>query len=768
MRKAIGVCALAGVLLATAAWAEHTRIWVQTEYSEFQKGTAKGVAIRSDGKLAPAPEFKLFADPNLSYLWAIAADAQGRVYTAGGSNAKVLRFDDAGKGTTVFESSELAAQAIALDSEGNLYVGTSPDGKVYRVTAKGEKSVYFEPKTKYIWALALDSTGTLFVGTGDTGEVYAVAKNGQGKLFYKTDEQHARSLGFDAKGNLLVGTDPSGLVIRVALQKKTSEAVPEAGGAFVLYETARKEITSLVTDPSGAIYAAAMGEKTRATPASQPPAPATGINITLSTGAQSGAAPQATQSQPQGQAPVIFFPSMTGGSEVYRIGNDDSPEVVWTSRDELVYSLGLNAEGRLLLGTGNQGKVIELDGDNVFMEIADTGTGQVTGFLKGPGGKVFVAGANAGKVFALGREFAKNGTYESQTFDARIFSKWGRLTWWGQGATGKDKVEFYVRSGNTSAPGKNWSEWKGPYGDMAAAEEAAAGCPSARFAQWKVVFLNPTSGATPQVAWVKLAYQPKNIAPVMDGIAIQDPNVRAQGFSGAPAPGTNKTVQLRMPASSGVAPSIQSAQGSQGNEGHSHQKTEAPPQGYETKGYESVLWNAHDDNDDDLVFAIYYRAEGDAEWRLLKKDVAERYYSWDTQAMPDGAYYLKIVASDAPSNPPADALTTEKESERFEVDNTPPSVQELRAAASATGAEVSFTGRASGSTIARAEYSVDAGEWKIIEPVRGLTDAPSEEYRFAAENLTAGEHTVAARVFDRFGNNSTASVNFTISGNGKR
>ncbi len=40
--------------------------------------------------------------------------------------------------------------------------------------------------------------------------------------------------------------------------------------------------------------------------------------------------------------------------------------------------------------------------------------------------------------------------------------------------------------------------------------------------------------------------------------------------------------------------------------------------------------------------------------------------------MSDGAYYLKIVASDSPSNAPADSLETEMESDRFFVDNTAP------------------------------------------------------------------------------------------------
>ena len=160
----------------------------------------------------------------------------------------MLRFDDSGKPTTVFESSELAAQAIAFDAKDNLYVGTSPDGKVYKVTPDGQKSVFFDPKTKYIWALAVDSQGALFVATGDKGEVFVVTPDGKGQLFYQSEERHARSLAFDSKGNLLIGTEPNGLILRVEIARKSPKAAPEAGASFVIYETNKAEVTSLVAD----------------------------------------------------------------------------------------------------------------------------------------------------------------------------------------------------------------------------------------------------------------------------------------------------------------------------------------------------------------------------------------------------------------------------------------------------------------------------------------------------------------------------------------
>ena len=121
MRNHTRYLILAGAgLLATAAAAEKTRFWRQSYHEEFDKGTAKGVALRSDGKLALAPRFAQLADPNSAYLWSLRADSKGVLYAAGGSNAKVVRLDEKGGTTTVFESPELAAQALALDKQDNL------------------------------------------------------------------------------------------------------------------------------------------------------------------------------------------------------------------------------------------------------------------------------------------------------------------------------------------------------------------------------------------------------------------------------------------------------------------------------------------------------------------------------------------------------------------------------------------------------------------------------------------------------------------------
>src|SRR5438876_11959351 len=215
----IAVCLFATCTgLATA---EHARRWRQSTYDEFLKGTTRGIAVRSDGRLELAPKFTQLADADASYLWALKLDSKGTLYASGGSPAKVIRLDSNGKPAMVFQSADLSAQAIAFDSKGTLYVGTSPDGKVYKVSANGDKTVFFEPKTKYVWDLAFATDGTLYVATGDKGQIYAVAPDGKSELFYSSDEAHIRVLAFDGQGNLIAGTEPSGRVLR--LTKKASK-----------------------------------------------------------------------------------------------------------------------------------------------------------------------------------------------------------------------------------------------------------------------------------------------------------------------------------------------------------------------------------------------------------------------------------------------------------------------------------------------------------------------------------------------------------------
>jgi WD40 repeat protein len=749
-------CALLGIA-ATSLLAEHTRRWRQSTYEEFQKGKAQGVAVRSDGHLELAPKFSLLADADASYLWSLKTDANGVLYAGGGSPAKVFKFEGSGKPKIVFESTDLLVQSIAFDGRGALYVATSPDGKIYKVSASGEKSVFFDPKSKYIWDLAFGKDGTLFVATGDKGRVYSVGPDGKGELFYASDEAHIKVLGFDGKGNLLAGTEPNGRILRItrnaerAAKRKTPEESVADG--FVIYETSKREVTSIAVGADGSLYVAAIGEKNRPGTTAPSAVIATSQGTTTITNVAPGVV--------QGGVPFLAFPQAISSS-IYRISADGAPEEIWSSRDEIVYALGLNSDGRLLAGTGNNGALLVIDGRGVYAQLAKSGSSQITGISRTSGGKVYLCTANPGKVFSLGLEYEAEGTFESQSFDAKLFSQWGHIEWWGppaMSATAKGskeskepRLEFFVRSGNTEDPGKEWSRWFGPYSSPGTQIEA----PAARFLQWKAVIHDGRPGDG--IDWVSAAYLPKNVAPVIDGIALQEPGTRAQTQVVITGQATN--VSLKQPA--GPNPS--------GTVITTTTKFDQQPQGIYQKGYAAVLWTAHDDNDDDLRYAVYFRGENQHDWLLLKDNLDQKYYSWDATAMPDGAYYLKIVASDSPSNPPNATLKSERESERFEIDNTPPVIQKLEGGAAGMNADRSmgvaytfqFTATDATSGIEKAQYSVDGGDWILLAPAQGISDSKTESYSFTLRGLAPGEHTVAVRAYDRFDNVGAGKTTINI------
>lgn len=734
--------------IVSLALGEGTRTWEQSKFDELSKGTATGVAIRSTGGLELAPAVKALSTTPSTYIWSIAADKSGNLYAATGAPARVYRITPQGQSTTIFEPQELQVQALAVDKNGVLYAATNPDGKVYRIepaagaaargksetdktksTSEFSASVFFDPGTKYIWDLVFDDAGNLYVATGDHGEIYRVTPKGEHSVFFKSDEAHIRVLAVDAKGNLIAGSDGSGLVYQIK---------PDGQG-FVLYSAPKKEITALAIDKAGNIYAAGGGEKRAGSSSplfpSSPapvttPAPASGT-------AQTGIVILNAGPSLSGLTGGIPFPGAgsTGGSEIYRIAPDGSPTRIWNSSQDLVYALAFDRTGRLLAGTGNRGHIFAITGEDQFADLLKASASQVTAFAEAPGGGLYVSTSNLGKLFLLGGSPESEGTYESDVFDAKVFSRWGRAKFRGAG-----NVELFARSGNVDNPDRNWSPWK----PVDLKKNADLGVPPARFVQWKAV-LHAGSPA-PSVDSVTLNYLPKNVAPDFDDVTVQagtryQPLPKAMGAPDAGASG-----------GSGI-------------------RFDSPPPSTRDRDSIGVKWTVHDDNDDQMVYSVFYRGDGEPRWLLLKDNLTDKFYSFDASLLPDGGYTIEVLASDAPSHSPGQALTSTRDSARFEVDTTPPRIDDLKASLDGDKIRIAFRATDGFSNIKRAEYSVDAGDWQYVEPVGQLADSKTASYDFQVPipapgntglsqdaNKMSVDHVVVVRVYDWFDNMSSAKA----------
>jgi hypothetical protein len=706
--------------LSPFAHAQGTHLWSQSRYDEFEKGRPHGVAIRSDGSIVPGPKLtSIFTTPS-TYLWAAASDPAGNAYLATGSPATVLKVAPDGKSTKLFETTDLTVQAVAIGPDGSIYAATLPSGKVYKLkpdaTGLDEKTatVAFDPaatadKPKYIWDLLFDAKGRLYIAAGGPAAIYRVdiaQPASKPELFFKSDEQHIRSMAFDHQGNLIAGSDGSGLIYRIA---------PDGKG-FVIYDSPKREITAVAVGDDGFIYASAVGERSRS---SLPPLQVTGTPAITAT---------ITFVQPGSVQASSANNVIPDGSDIYEIAPGGAPRKLWSDRDSVVYALRSTPTG-LLAATGNRGRIYRIHENGEFEDLAHLEASQAVAFADTPQGW-FVATANTGKLYLLSKSADPEANYESDVFDAGVFSTWGRAE---VNATATS-YDLFTRSGNVASPERNWSEWA-----KVTPNSGNIAVPSARFVQWKAVLHSDVS-----IASVGLNYLPVNVAPSIDELIVQ---------TGARVNSSNQnqqqqTVNISFPSAQNNV--ITFAEGS----------SNSPLPAMRDKGAVTARWAAHDDNGDDLVYSIFFRADSDRDWRLLKDNVTEKFYSFDAALLPDGGYRVKVVASDAPSHNPGEALVSDRTSDRFIIDTAPPIVTALTAHLEGDKIHVTATATDAASPIAHAEYSIDAGPWQYIEPVGKLSDSLDEHYDFVAplKAPSSGEHIVTLRAYDRFDNVTAAKT----------
>jgi sugar lactone lactonase YvrE len=727
---------LAALAVTVACFAVETKFWQQGDRTDFEKGSLTHLSLRSDGRIFLAPEFPEVFDSSTPYLWGIAADSKGNLYTAGGGSgsgsAKVFVIDSSGKSRTFTELEGLEIHAIVIDSKDQVYAATDPDGKVYKIGSNGKAQLFYDPHQKYIWAMAVDAKGDLFVATGDQGEIHRVTPAGSGSVFFKTEDTHARSLAIDTQGNLIVGTEPGGLILRVS---------PAAQG-FVLYQAPKREITAVAIAKDGAIYAAGVGNKTPAsTPPPTNPAP-TPLQVTPA------AISVATVNPARNPPPTLNqgASSIAGGSEVYRIDTDGAPKKAWSNTQDIVYAISFDGQDRPLLGTGNRGNVYRLDSDVMSTLLIDASPTQVTGFGRGRKGELYAVTGNIGRVYRIGPALEKQGTFESEVLDAGSFTYWGRIGYRGSGG-----ISVLTRSGNLNRPESNWSAWAALRPDAHEGSTLCESCgggrvtsPPARFLQYKIELSASASKPVSDLSEIDIAYLSKNVAPVVDEVETTPANYKF------PTPVLSGT-----PSTSITLPALGQHRGNSLSS-----STDIP--GSQTlsysKGSIGARWSSADENGDTLVYKVEIRGVKESTWRLLKDNVKEKYLSWDSTAFPDGEYVIRVTASDAPSNPRNQALEASLESDPFLIDNTPPQILNLAATSSGNKIEVRFVARDARSDIDRAEYSINGGEWLMAQPVTKLSDSPEEEYQLSIDRAAPGEQVIAVRVTDEFDNQAVDKV----------
>lgn len=701
------------LLCVLAVDASEPLIWSVNSRADVLKGDARGVLIDDNGTLTIAPRLAEVYRTEQPYVWSSAVDAAGNVFLGTGGDGKIFKVDAGGRGTLFADLAELNVSALAVGTRGELYAATLPDGKVYQIGANGAATPFFDPQEKYIWSLAVMADGSLAVGTGENGKIYKVKSANaasEASLLFDTSETHIISLAADKQGNLYAGTDSNGLVLKFGAD----------GKPFALLDSPLREIHELTIAPDGSVYALALSEAVSTAKAAET---TTATTATTDSKTVTVEKPSATTTETTVKS---RYDLTNAKSAVYRILADGGSDIIWNSPTVSAFAIYAHQTGSgVMIGTSDKGRIYSVTNDGRETLVQQSDEGQIS-TIKSAGQRLIVTTSNQGKLYNLGGTNAE-GTYESPILDAKAVSTWGRI-WW---ASAGD-VQLQTRSGNTETPNETWSAWSAAYADARGAQIAS---PKAKYLQWRAVL----KGAA-RLSEVNVAFLGRNIAPEILSIQVLPTNI---GLAPNPAIQLDPNIEL-----SGLDPALFGVVVPPSTARRVYQR-----------GAKAVQWTAEDRNGDKLVYDVYYKETNEANFKLLKENLPDTFFTIDGQSLADGRYLFRIVAKDTISNPAADALSGEKLSEPFDIDNTAPTVTPV-GTPQITGERVRvvFDAAETSSYLTRAEYSVNGGEWREVYADDGISDSQRERYTIEIRLPAAGEYSVTLRVFDANGNSGNARV----------
>jgi len=614
----------------------------------------------------------------------------------------------AGAGTT-------ATCALAL-GDGSVLVGTGPSsgGKIVRI-ANDQASVFADTGENAVNALAVDRAGLVYAAT-TSNKLYRVSQGKADVFATIPDVDSVFALAVDKAGTALyAGTGSEGDVVRV----------DAAGASSVYFKTDEPFVVALAVGDDGAVFAGTGGKGLlyRITAAGRASvlydfhgedvhAIAVGPNRSLYAIANEGAAAAASETAESASShkggggrsppgPSTVAKPKTGKGSLWRFDASGRPERMMHHDDFHYVSLALDDHGMPYVGTGAEGRVYGVDDAHVVALAADTDERQI-GAMVLAGRTRFVLGSDPAtfhRVLAVG---GPDSVWTSKPLDAGLRARFGHITWRGAGA-----VEVSTRSGDTQVPDTTWSAWSAPV-----AEGATALSPAGRYVQVRARLRD----AAATIADVTLAFRTENLRAVVTEIAA-----RSKGSPPEPKEGIVAS----------------------GGEPARHDSTV------------HVTWKVDNPDDDELRYRVQFRREGETRWLDATRPddvVTKAELDWDTAALAEGKYRLRVDASDEIANPLGDVTHHALESAPVLVDNTPPVFKTIGMQGRRLRMEVTD----GLGPIVRVEAAIDGRlDWRPLSSLDGLFDTADETVDADITPLLPGgpgPHIVTVRAFDAAGN----------------
>lgn len=711
-------------------------VWRQGTTADFSGGTLENVTATSTGDVRLSASLEKIGDIPETYLWALAPDGHGDVYAGTGDRGYVYKFNDKGSATLFFKTGQLEVTALALDNAGNLYAGTSPNGIVYKISPDGQGAEFCKTTDKYITAMTFDNKREiLYVATGGgVGHIYAIPAAGVGlapaKPWFTSPETHLLSLALDSEGNVYAGSSPNGIIYKIT----------PSGRAVVLYDAPDQNIAALGIDSHGVIYA--------------------------------GTAPTAA---------------------LYKITPDGTGKILPTHLTAGVLSIAIDKADNVYASSGNAIYRIAPD-ETVQSFVASTDEQFVPVAIDPANGRVYTGTTTVASLYAIAESGSAAGRYISTVHDAGLMARWGTISWTADTPPGTH-VTLQTRSGNVERPDSSWSDWSPAY--MQATGQKILS-PPGRYLQYEANLTadkgQVEEGDVPKLRGVAAYYLPRNQAPTVkilnptEGEDVSKDTVIS--WSGGDPDKDTLTYDLSYSADGGKTwtPIKKKSPPKTAPAASTTSKTTVVATGPVTDAEVAAevakmtaSLNKHPEVPSSVRQQMLAQAPAMARQALTMQrakaaqdaakgaagsvtasSLKQMSYSWDSTEVPDGAYQIKVVASDKPSNPD-DALTAQSISPIFVVANANPI---LTLGTPSIGADKSVTVHGVASTgvafVKAVQGNVDKDDAIAAIADDGMFDSTLEAFTWTSGPLTSGSHTLSIVAIDQAGNSTTKKITVKV------
>ena len=266
---------------------------------------------------------------------------------------------------------------------------------------------------------------------------------------------------------------------------------------------------------------------------------------------------------------------------------------------------------------------------------------------------IFAAMGSAAKLVRLDATATAGGWFESPVHDSGAVARWGRILvdryFANQGVT------FRTRTGNSARPDSTWSDWAAVTSTAPITTSAAIASPNARFIQWRAEVSRTPPPRSQASVWRTYRRTPR---PPFAASACRRRSASPATKAASASSSTAYSITVTDTAATPPRPRAR------------RPRRFRRPSGQQMQ----VSWQADDPDGDKLAYTLYFRGEDERDWKLLRANMSENTYPLDADALADGRYYFRVVASDRPSNAADQARQTELVSAPVLIDNTPPVV----------------------------------------------------------------------------------------------